>query len=267
LQERATGPASARTRVRAENAYAESFGMNGTVTKVWLQGAGEPTRVEVQPIGGALQVTTTSYNADFQPLSVGTSPLGGTRGYSWTNGLLMSTSDPSGSRQFTYGPYGQVLTVSSDNVLQQTNHYSGPDSTLDYSVVGKDTTHYTWDGHGRLTGTSDRLGRTTSVTYENSGFYNTYQTTAASFYGPSTTVTFAHDSYGRTSSVTDGLGNATTFGYDLLNRVTSTTQPGSATTSTSYTEDRTGHTLTTTVTDPRSLTFSQASNAVGWGRA
>ena len=97
------------------------------------------------------------------------------------------------------------------------------------------------------------------MTYVGSGFQNRSTTTTGS-----STTTVTHDAYGRDSVVSNPLSQATTTVYNVLNRVTSVTQPGSAVTSMSVSENTGSHTATVSVTDPRSLVFSSVGNALGW---
>jgi RHS repeat-associated protein len=253
--------ASAITALVPDSAFAKIIAPNGTQVRMVLQGIGEPTVVKTIPVAGSTQSVTTAYNSDFLPTSVSASPVGGTTTYNWNGDELSETVDANGTRTaINYGAsYEQPTVVWVNDVVQQRSYYSGTLATLDSTVAGKLKTTYTWDTHGRATRVADTHSIST-WTYESTGFQNTSQRST----GGTGLVKYTHDQYGRDSTITDPLNNVTTDLYDVLNQPTRTTQPGSAVTTASLTENTTSHSTTATLTDPRSLIFTTYANAVQW---
>jgi len=119
---------------------------------------------------------------------------------SWTydgNGDVLSATDPLGTQSWTYNANGQVLTWT--DKLGHTISYS-------YSSLGRLLTVVDRNGFTAVTNTYGSNGRLATM---------------ADALGD--TIQFQWDNRGRRTQVTDPAGNATSFTYDLLNRVTVTT--------------------------------------------
>jgi len=188
---------------------------------------------ETDPLGNT---TTNTYNVDGDLVSV-TAPLGNTTGFSY---------DERGNPKKITDPRGKVTTLTYDsrgNLTSITDPLGGV-TTLEY------------DARGQLLSETDALGHVTSFAYDAAG--NPVRTTDA--LGTETTSTFDENGHltsrATTRTLPDGSTETltTTFTVDELGRVTSTTLPDGATTSTTY--DPLGAVLSTTDPLGRVTTFS-----------
>ncbi len=113
------------------------------------------------------------------------------------SGNVLSATDPLGTQGWTYNADGQPLTWTDKLGHTTTYSYSSLGQTL--TVVdrnGVTAVTNTYGPTGRLASTADALGNTTKFTWDNRG---------------------------RQTQVTDPAGDATSFSYDLLDRLTATT--------------------------------------------
>lgn len=215
-----------------------------------------------------------------------TDPAGGL----WTDyyeaGVLMSHSDPYGAGP--YRDYNQKLDVTAvrdgnsvivpytyfpdGDVKTKTDPVSGAVESWTYDAPGLVHTHTdmrgntTTDDHDPtthlLTDEIDPLGNKTSYTYNAAGqvltktmpLGNVAGTTAAT--KASYTTTNVYDTLGNLQSLTDGLGNETSYTYYTTGQVKTVTDPrgnvpnaNQAQFTTTYTYDAAGRVLTTTDPD------------------
>ncbi len=162
------------------------------------------------------QTTSYTYDSGRNLISV-RDPLGHTTGYNYnargqvltaTNArgkTTRSTYDAAGNRLQTTDPLGHLTTFSYDsrgNLLASTDARGA-------------VTRSTYDGYGNLTQQTDALGTVTSYTYNSNGNRLQETTTRTQLDGSKATL-------------------ITTFGYDKLGRLISTTQPDGGLTTTSY---------------------------------
>ena len=150
------------------------------------------------------------------------------------------------------------------------------DSTLAAGAIGYDITaqpakasQFTYDTNGNLTSRTDALGRTTSYTYDSLGRKATMTvpllTPGTSVAAATTTYTYdtlgnltqtaaplgkttssTYDANGNKTSDTDALGHVTSYQYDVLNRLITTTYPTSPATISTRTYDFRGHVVNET---------------------
>ena len=157
-------------------------------------------------------VRTFNYDANFNPLSV-TDNLGTLSSFNFNaNGTLAAgaigydiSAQPSMASQFTYDANGNMAsrTDALGRVTSYTYNSLGQKTSmvqplLPGTTTAQATTTYTYDDFGNLNQTAAPLGRTTNSTY---------------------------DGNGNKLSDTDARGNTTTFAYDALNRLVTTTYP------------------------------------------
>lgn len=173
-------------------------------------------------------------------------------------GRQITSAEPgdTNSRVTTYDAFSRVLTVR-DKLLNTTT-YAYDDSTRTVTVTTPEsiavstvhnrhgdtlsvtangnTTNYTYDLNGRLTGASDGLGALEGRSYDRAG----RQVTATNALGVITTL--AYDASNRlitrtVDSASGGLQLVTTYSYDTQNRILNVTEPGNRLTRTEYDRD------------------------------
>ena len=185
-------------------------------TTYWPDGS-----VEDQ-IDGAGHIT----HYDYDPLgreSAVTDPLGRTTSYGY---------DSAGNETTITDPRGRVTTMTfdGDNELTSTSYSDGSTpnvSNITYDADGQRTGQT--DGSGTWAWTWDSLHRLTSVTEGSSGIvsyqYNLRNEPTQITYPGGQVVRRGYDDAGRWTSVTDWLGNTTTFSYDADGNLTTQTLP------------------------------------------
>ncbi|MBT1004025.1 hypothetical protein KIH31_15670 [Paenarthrobacter sp. DKR-5] len=193
------------------NAYYFSPNPAGTLQ---LPGLAVPSSTQYDYDGAGRPVTVTALANDNQ--------------VQWTTNLAYTGLDTT----TTTGPGNASATTVITNAEGTTASrvlYHGTTAT-----GAADTSTYTYDPLGQLTGMKDTANNTWSWTFDAAG----RQTRATD---PDTgTLTTAWDASGRKASTTDGAGNLTAYTYDALDRVTAETVTPSG---------GTAHTLTTTTWD------------------
>lgn len=259
---------SAKAYVKWDTAYAYVTAPNGTATRMLLTGSGEPSYIGTVPLSGPTRSTTILYNSNYLPTSITNAPVGGTTTYEWGDrDTLRSFTNAIGTKtKYYYSSHFldvDSIAVKDITVLRNTfSTYSGAWNIWKSKYGGIERVD-TLDSHGRPTKVLAG-GWSTPFWYHSSGFQNR-DSVGTIQYPWSLRWRYVHDTYGRDSVVTSPNGGVTTTAYDLLNRAMSVTQPGSAVTSFSVSENTGTHSTTSTVTDPRSLVFSGVTGALGWG--
>ncbi len=119
-------------------------------------------------------------------------------------------SGPLATTSYTYNSLNEPLTMVSPNG-------NSPTCTCPSSY----RTTYTYDSNGNLLTTTDPLANVVTNTYNSSGekcwtYVGSSSNACAS--APSGASTYGYDSYGNLTSVTDQIGDQTTFTYDILGR-------------------------------------------------
>ena len=189
----------------------------------------EPTQT-IDELGN---LRTFNYDVNFNPLSV-TDSSGTLASFIFNNDGTMQagaigfdiSANPSEASQFIYDADGNM--ASRTDALGRTTSYTYDSLGHKLTMVeplpsgtsaSAATTAYTYDAFGNLTQTAAPLGRTTSSTY---------------------------DGNGNKLADVDARTNTTSYGYDALNRLITTTYPTSPTTTSSKTYDFRGNVVTET---------------------
>lgn len=164
-------------------------------------------------------------------------------------------------------PLGNVTTLGYDNlgrVISVT--HPDPDGS---GALAAPVEYYAYNKMGKVTSHTDALGNVTTTAYDNvqhvTSVTNPDPDGAGSLSAPVTTYTY--NSQGLVSKVTDALGHETTLGYNNNGQKTSETDYQGHVTS--FTYDYLGNLLTTTATDPDgsgSLTAPVTTNAYDYAR-
>ena len=210
-------------------------------------------------------------------------PTGGVTEYTYDASLnLVAKRDPNGNTTtMTYDGSGNMLSETAPAPISttQTWSYDSFNDVSAYTDAAGNTTSYTYDSRGDLTqetlpggsilsytrdattgvatSATDERGNTTAYGYDSAGDL----VSVTSPLGEKTTYTY--DSVGRRTAMVAPLGNVsggnpaqytTSYTYDVLDRLTSTTDPNGHTTSSTY--DAVGNKLS--VTDPNHNTTSYA---------
>lgn len=223
----------------------------------------------VDQLGNA---TTNSYGDSAYPtlLTSSTNALGNTISYSYdADGRLLGTTNPDGSSiDLAYDPDGRTCSESTTGTSYPcgtgigvsgvtTFAYNGANerTSMDSYSPGAAVTSYTYQG-GELAGLTDSNAKSVSYLYNYAGQVQcvAYPVATGSTCGTlsspataSTSNTIVSDGYdlaGRLSTVTDWLGNKTTYSYGDANdpgAVTTITYPTSTGLSASYTYDSNGN--------------------------
>jgi RHS repeat-associated protein len=190
-----------------------------------------------------------------------------------------SCADGSETQQWTYDHYGRVASYTDADGLLTTYTYDSTTGDLVSKTETKGaktrTTSYTYDASGRVltvtapdrgtvtyaqsaagpTSIRDAIGRTTTVTYTATGKVETVTKPSLK---PPTTLGYQQGT-GDLTSVTDGLQEITTYGYDTLGWRTLTTDPhlaGETANTTSYAYDARRHITRTTFPDGQHIDYT-----------
>lgn len=215
-----------------------------------------------------------------------TDPLGHTTNYGYDGyGNLTSATDPVGTvMTYSYDANGNRLsqsvtrtTPSGPQTLNTQYVFDSGNNLVKTTLPDGSTIQKSYDPTGKVSSTTDELGRTTSYTYDNQG----HLTTAAypdgaqgvstydangnrvQFTGPSgATISFAYDALGRVTTATNSTGSTTNTVYDAVGRATSVTDPNGNVTQ--YTYDAAGRrtSVTNALHQPTSFVFDAAGNQV-----
>ncbi|WP_405535087.1 DNRLRE domain-containing protein [Streptomyces sp. NBC_00075] len=226
----------------------------GRVTRYGYDQFGQVTS-QTDPVADAAAATTAETDPDL--LASASTDGGGVTRYTWApTGLQLSATDPTGARtEATYDELGRQLTATTverfPSTTNLTSSYTWDDAgnqTASRTPAGRitsavhnpageptsvtdpaGTTSYAYDGLGRRVETTDATNRRTTTTYDALG-----NTTAATDYGTGSTAlrtaTAEFDADGnRTVAVSPQTGARTTYAYDAQGRLTTQTEPVSAT--------------------------------------
>lgn len=173
--------------------------------------------------GGTAGTSTAQYGANNgESQTQAKAPGGATRSAAYANTAAAtkylpssSTDDASNGSTFTYNGAGNPLTSTNALAATATLTYN-PDGTIATATApgnGTNKTVYAYNGDKQLVTVTPVTGSTLGVR------------------------TFSYDGFGRLKTATDGRGTTTTYGYDLQDRVLSTTfSTGTPTVTTTYTD-------------------------------
>jgi RHS repeat-associated protein len=146
---------------------------------------------------GLNQVTTYTYDAQGNQLTV---------------------TDAAGTTTSTYNQFGELLSVT--DALGGTTSITYDDQGLPVSITDplNHTTSYASNSRGQLISVTDARGKATSFAYDSGG--NLISRTDALGHA----TQFAYDARGRLTTTTNALGHVTAFAYDAVGRLTQITQ-------------------------------------------
>jgi RHS repeat-associated protein len=149
-----------------------------------------------------------------KPTATGAAPVNRTR------------YDQAGNRSASVDPLGRITTYSYDR-LNRLLTTTLPDPDGLQGPLPAPTSTSVYDLAGRVVGSTDHLGRTTSSVYNVRGqLVQVTQPDPDLTDGlPAPAVTFIFDAAGNKLSSTDARGNTTDYVYDALNRLTTTILP------------------------------------------
>jgi len=187
-------------------------------------------------------VTTSLYDADRRVTST-------------TYPLVPPATDPLVT-SYTYDP---------DSHLIQTQQSQGSTvlttTSSTYTLTGKvlmatdargNVSHFYYDADDRLSSTADRVGKVTSYVYDAMSRQTQVLNTAIQ---ATPLLEKAYQPDGPIASLTDANSNTTTFDYDGLNRLATTTYPGGGSTET-YTYDADSNVLSTVTRKGDTISFA-----------
>jgi RHS repeat-associated protein len=173
-------------------------------------------------------------------------------------GDLLSVTDPEGhTTSFGYDGVGRLTSIVAPKGNVSGANPSEWTTTLSYdpnnqlidvvehvNATTTATTSRTYDPDGNLASATDPNGNTTTYSYDDAGqlieVHRPDGSVLANAYWPdgqlrtqvdgnaTAAMSYDHDAQGRPVSVTDALGNATTFGYDPAGNVAWKADPGGA---------------------------------------
>jgi RHS repeat-associated protein len=267
----------------------------------------DPTTDQSQAVSA---VSHTTYTIDFSTYLVtrAQDPVGNIRSASYTpfGDVKTSTNAAGGTTTFSY-----PSTVNGGESLTQIATPGGATETIGYGNSGanaylpssptddaSNSTYYTYDSSGNQTSTAQAGGPQAKVTYNSDGTPATSASPGAAAgvvtsysydgYGDLTTITplangarsYTWDGFGRLATATNGKGDTISYGYGLMDRITSVaysdgthpvsyaydsngqvTQRVDGSGTTTYTYDDLGHLLTVNNTangNPLSYTYDLA---------
>ncbi len=149
---------------------------------------------------------------------------------------LTSTITPTGVPTVTLTPT-QTPSAAIMSVTTFTYDPAHPGDMIARTDPDGHTSHFAYDTYGNLVSSSDALGNTTTHTYDLAGRMLTTVRPQGNVGGGNPlnyTTTMTYDAFGDTTSVTDALGNRTTYTYDANRNLTGVTNPRGFTTTYVY---------------------------------
>jgi RHS repeat-associated protein len=203
------------------------------------------------PLGN---VTTKTYNG-FKELLTTTDPIGHvtTNAYDGS-GNLLTTTDPLGNaKRYTYDGLGDQLSATDALGHLSTSTYDIANNVTQTTDAAGQTTSYTYDANGRKTSQAapraNYLGESamavTSYQYDASG--NLTRTAGAYTVQLGELPAIRSTTYtatGKRATDTDEIGRVTTYTYDALDRLVTTTRPDGTTQTQTY--DAENHRISST---------------------
>jgi RHS repeat-associated protein len=190
----------------------------GAKTRLQFTGTGQLQSIQ-DPLNRSTQF---AYDGNGY-LSQITAPGNAIYRYSYdSQGRLLSQVDPANqSIAFTYGANSNAPTAVRDAKGQTTQYtYNAHGELTGITYLDGQSETYTYDLSGRLRQVKERSGDTFTYTYNSVG-----RITRKDF-GDGTYERFTYDSAGRVATVRDVRGGTTTLTYDTNNRLTKIAYPG-----------------------------------------
>jgi RHS repeat-associated protein len=218
---------------------------NGTKSTYYYDNLGRVTKT-VDPLGDQ---QTKSYTSDGH-LATSTDPLGGTTAstYDSSNNLTGITSPSSLHDAAAYGdpshPFSKTAQTSPEgNTTAFAYDANGNVATT--TDPNSQTQTHAYNANGTVATYTDARGNHTSFSYDTHG-----NLTQMTYPSPRGSTTYTYDSLSRVATTTDGAGRTTTFTYDALDRTTRLAYSGGS--SVTYAYDADGN--RTAVTDASGTT-------------
>ncbi len=202
----------------------------GTFTTNLYDALGNLTTMIVKGADGASNFTSYAYDVNgnrTNEIAVRTLPGGGTQ--SSTNSFfydgqnrVVTTLDAAGATSRTlYNEIGQVAaTVNArgvTNLMAYDERGLLASNIVASGLAEQAVETHAYDGNGRRTATTDRLGRVTQFQYDAVGRM------VRTLHADGTTNTTVYDEAGRVTQTVDARGGVTKFGYDAVGRRVATT--------------------------------------------
>ena len=233
---------------------------DGDTTSYTYNVIGEKTS-QTSPNGG---VTSWTYDALGRVTSV-TNPLGDKTAYTDDAvGNRTSVTDPAGDKTtYAYNPDDELTQVTNPNGTQYSYIYNSDGEKISYTDENGHVWSYAYNDLGRLISTADPLGRTTSYGYDPAGnrtsvvdptgavttytydaaneltgisyssanpapvsYTYTQNGQRATMVDATGTTSYTYDNLGRLTSTTNGAGNTVSYTYDPAGNVTAMTYAG-----------------------------------------
>jgi RHS repeat-associated protein len=216
-----------------------------------------------EPVDGKTAVTRMDYN-DFGQLTSLISPNGQTwtQTYNAVHGALESRKASGGAtwlfendnqgrrvKSTAPGPSIEINEFEYDerDRVKFAHEFHAP--TASEPTATNATTSFTYTAFDAVNSTTDSLGRTTVISYDEKNFRPNVTT-----FPDGSTVSVTYDKWGNVQNMTNQVGGVTTYTYDDNNRVTNVSYPGVARPE-SFTYFNDGLTKTTTKTDGKVLEY------------
>ncbi|HEX4133776.1 MAG TPA: LamG-like jellyroll fold domain-containing protein, partial [Bryobacteraceae bacterium] len=263
-----TNPADANGQTGTVKLIHDSYGMVltstdplGNTTTNTYDANHDPTSV-TDPLG---HTTTYAYDSSgnrtsvTHPMTPGSVNTTSTTVYNQFGEPTQTTDELGNVTAFTYDA-NFWPKLASDGIGPVVSFTFNANGTQAAKAAGYDLTQnsgaattYTYDSHGNLASQTDALGRQTQYAYDTLGRLSSTTPPA-----PSAPTTYVYDTLGNTKTITaplgrvtsytydsnsnkigetDANGNAKSYQYDALNRLTQVTYPTNPATTTSYTYD------------------------------
>lgn len=188
----------------------------GRVTKYFFdksKGRNVVTRVEGNCSCGTSQVQTRTYDAQLNVVSE-TDALNHTTSYTYdSNGNQLTVVNATGTVNYTYNSFGQILTRTDQMSGITTNTYSATGNLLTSRDALNNTTTLTYDSRGQLLTVTDARNKLTTLTRDTSGRLSQYQDAANNI------TNFSYDSRARLTNRTNALSQTTSYEYDAAGRL------------------------------------------------
>jgi len=199
-------------------------------------------------------VTTMTYNAYGQPLTV-TDALNQTTTFAYdASGNLVTTTDPlNNSTQRVYDAVSRLTSLTDPRGLQTQFRYDGLNRVTEIADARQGLTRFSYDQNGNLLTVTDAKTQTTTYTYDSMDRLATRKDAL------NRSESYHYDLAGNLTTFTDRKSQVTTFQYDALNRRTQATYPDATTT---FTYDTVGRLTKASDTAPGAGTIDFAYDAL-----
>jgi RHS repeat-associated protein len=196
-----------------------------------------------------------------------------TKSYTSDNHLATSTDPLGGTTTSTFDNNNNVTDITSPSSLQDASAFNDPShpfSKTAQTTPEGDTTTIAYDANANVVQTTDPNGQTRTYGYNSDGTVATYtdargnqtsfsydahgNVTRVTYPSPRGSTTYTYDSLSRVATSTDGTGRTTTYTYDALDRTTRLAYGGGSSVTDTYDADG-NRTAVTDGTGTTTLTY------------